>query len=174
MIDSVGTAKLIDFGAVRVAGISEGIGSGDEPVLGTQQYSAPEYFMGAGGSVRSDVFSLGVITYQMLTGRLPYGPEASRVQTRADLNRLKYEPVYHYNRSCPAWIDGVLRKALHPFPDRRYADVSEFIHDLYHPRREFVNAVRPPLIERDPVVFWKGVSLVLAVVLVGQVILTYR
>lgn len=174
MIDSVGTAKLIDFGAVRVAGISESIGSDEEPVLGTQQYSAPEYFMGEGGSARSDIFSLGVITYQMLTGRLPYGPEASQVQTRADLNRLKYDPVYHYNRSCPAWIDGVLRKALHPYPERRYAEVSEFIHDLYHPRREFVNAVRPPLIERDPEVFWKGVSLLLAVALVVQLVLAYR
>ena len=174
MVDSVGTAKLIDFGAVRVAGISESVGSGDEPILGTQQYSAPEYFMGEGGSVRSDVFSLGAITYQMLTGRLPYGPEAAQVKSRADLNRLKYNAVYHYNRSCPAWIDGVLRKALHPYPNRRYAEVSEFIHDLYHPRREFVNAVRPPLIERDPVVFWKGVSLLLAIALVVQLVLTYR
>lgn len=173
MIDSVGTARLIDFGAVRVAGISEGTGADNEPMLGTQQYSAPEYFMGEGGSARSDVFSLGVITYQMLAGRLPYGPEASQVQNRAGLNRLKYEPVYHYNRSCPGWIDGALRKALHPHPDRRYAEVSEFIHDLYHPRREFVNAVRPPLIERNPEAFWKGVSLVLAVVLVGQLVLAY-
>ncbi|WP_152208432.1 bifunctional protein-serine/threonine kinase/phosphatase [Marinobacter changyiensis] len=173
MIDSIGTAKLIDFGTVKVAGISEGIGSEDETILGTQQYSAPEYFMGEGGSARSDVFSLGVITYQMLTGRLPYGPEASQVRSRAGLNRLKYPPVCHYNRSCPTWIDGALRKALHPHPDRRYAEVSEFIHDLYHPRREFVNAVRPPLIERNPEAVWKGVSLLLAVIVVGQLMLSY-
>lgn len=173
MIDSVGTARLIDFGAVRVAGISEGTGTGEEPMLGTQQYSAPEYFLGESGSVRSDVFSLGVITYQMLAGRLPYGPEAAQVRSRAGLNRLRYVPVYHYNRSCPAWIDGALRKALHPHPDRRYAEVAEFIHDLHHPRREFMNAVRPPLIERNPEALWKGVSLVLAVLLVGQLILSY-
>ena len=173
MVDTVGTARLIDFGAVRVAGISEGLGAGDEPILGTQQYSAPEYFMGEGGSVRSDVFSLGVMVYQMLAGRLPYGPEASQARSRAELNRLRYEPVYHYNRSCPTWIDGALRKALHPHPDRRYAEVSEFIHDLYFPRREFVNAVRPPLIERNPEAFWKGVSLLLAVVLAGQLVLSY-
>lgn len=172
MIDSVGTAKLIDFGAVRVAGISEATGCDNEPILGTQQYSAPEYFMGEAGSVRSDVFSLGVITYQMLAGKLPYGPEASQAQNRAALNRLRYEPVYHYNRNCPTWIDGALRKALQPYPDRRYAEVSEFIHDLYHPRREFVNAVRPPLIERNPEAFWKGVSLVLAALLVGQLVLS--
>jgi serine/threonine protein phosphatase PrpC len=173
MIDSVGTAKLIDFGAVRVAGISEGVGTEAESVLGTQQYSAPEYFMGEGGSSRSDVFSLAVIAYQMLTGQLPYGPESSQVRNRAGLNRLKYEPVYNYNRSCPAWIDGALRKALHPYPERRYAEVSEFIHDLYYPRQEFVNAVRPPLIERNPEAFWKGVSLVLALVVVTQLALNH-
>ncbi|MEH6356677.1 MAG: bifunctional protein-serine/threonine kinase/phosphatase [Marinobacter sp.] len=174
MIDSVGTAKLIDFGSVRVAGISEGLSLDGEPILGTQQYSAPEYFMGEGGSVRSDVFSLGVITYQMLAGRLPYGPEVSQVRNRAGLNRLKYEPVYHYNRSCPAWVDGALRKALHPHPDSRYAEVSEFIHDLYYPRDEFVRAVRPPLIERNPEALWKGISLLLTLLLVGQAVLSYR
>ncbi|QCF25456.1 bifunctional protein-serine/threonine kinase/phosphatase [Hydrocarboniclastica marina] len=173
MIDSLGTAKLIDFGAVQVAGVSEGIGSENAPMLGTQQYSAPEYFLGECGSARSDIFSLGVVAYQMLAGRLPYGPEASQVKNRAGLNRLRYDPVYHYNRSCPTWIDGALRKALHPKPDRRYEDVSEFIHDLYHPRREFVNAVRPPLLERNPEAFWKGVSGLLAVLLIVQLILSY-
>jgi len=174
MIDSSGTAKLIDFGAVRVAGISEGVAPEGEPILGTEQYSAPEYFMGEGGSARSDVFSLGVIAYQMLTGRLPYGPEASQVRTRAGLNRLRYVPVGHYNRGCPAWIDGALRKALHPYPDHRYAEVSEFLHDLRHPRPEFINAERPPLIERNPETFWKGVSLVLTVILVTQLVLHYQ
>ena len=174
MIDSSGTAKLIDFGAVRVAGISEGVARGDEPILGTEQYSAPEYFMGEGGSVRSDVFSLGVITYQMLSGRLPYGPEAAQVRTRAGLNRLRYYPASHYNRGCPAWIDGPLRKALHPYPDHRYAEVSEFLHDLRHPRPEFINAERRPLIERNPEAFWKGVSLALAAIVVAQLVLRYQ
>lgn len=174
MIDSSGTAKLIDFGAVCVAGISEGVASDNEPILGTEQYSAPEYFMGEGGSVRSDVFSLGVITYQMLTGRLPYGPEAAQVRTRAGLNRLSYTPVLHYNRGCPAWIDGALRKALHPYPDHRYAEVAEFLHDLRHPRPEFLNAERPPLIERNPEAFWKGVSGILTAIVVTQLILHYQ
>ena len=174
MIDSSGTAKVIDFGAVRVAGMSEGVRPEDEPILGTEQYSAPEYFLGEGGSTRSDVFSLAVITYQMLTGKLPYGPEAAQVRTRAGLNRLKYRSVLHDNRSCPAWVDGVLRKALHPSPDKRYAEVSEFIHDLHYPRPEFVNAGRPPLIERNPEAFYKALSLVLAVIAVAELILLLR
>jgi serine/threonine protein phosphatase PrpC len=174
LIDSSGTAKLIDFGAVRVAGMSEGVRPSDEPILGTEQYSAPEYFVGEGGSVRSDLFSLAVITYQMLTGHLPYGPEAAQVRTRAGLNKLRYQSVLGYNRRCPPWVDGALRQALHPHPEKRHAEVSELLHDLHYPRREFVNAARPPLIERNPEAFWQGVSLVLALVAIAELILLYR
>jgi serine/threonine protein kinase len=70
MIDATGTVKIIDFGATRVAGISEI----DSPIerselVGTMQYTAPEYFLGESGTPRSDLFSLGVIAYQMLSGR---------------------------------------------------------------------------------------------------------
>ena len=76
MIDKTGTVKIIDFGSTRIAGIADDTPSviGDD-ILGTVQYTAPEYFLGEGGSTRSDIFSLGVIAYQMLTGRLPYGAE---------------------------------------------------------------------------------------------------
>lgn len=173
MIDRSGTAKLIDFGAVHAAGISENQGAGAEPILGTEQYSAPEYFLGQGGSARSDLFSLAAVTYQMLTGHLPYGPEAAQVRTRAGLNRLKYTSVLTYNRSCPAWVDGALRKALQPRPERRQGDVTEFLHDLHHPRPELANATRAPLIERNPEAFWKGLAALLAIIALAELLWLY-
>jgi serine/threonine protein phosphatase PrpC len=91
MIDKTGTAKIIDFGSVRVAGITDDA-SDDGPghILGTAQYTAPEYFLGEGGSQRSDIFSLGVIAYQMLSGRLPYGAEVARARTKARQKKLRY------------------------------------------------------------------------------------
>ena len=84
MIDATGTAKIIDFGSTYVAGIAENISPlAQGEMLGTVQYMAPEYFLGEGGDTRSDLFSLGVIAYQMLSGRLPYGAEVSRARTRA-------------------------------------------------------------------------------------------
>src|SRR6185436_11397973 len=84
MIDRTGTAKIIDFGSVSVAGIEEQARAAEPSrILGTLQYTAPEYFVGDAGSERADLYSLGVITYQMLSGRLPYGSEAARVRTRA-------------------------------------------------------------------------------------------
>ena len=63
-------------------------------------------------------------------------------------------------------VDDAIHKAVHPDPFQRYEEISEFIYDLHHPNTAFLNKTRPPLIERNPVAFWKGVSLTLAVLLV--------
>ncbi len=79
MIDKTGTVKIIDFGSTRVAGVAEAAPPTDrDDILGTAQYTAPEYFLGEGGSPRSDLFSLGVITYQMLTGGCPTARRSRR------------------------------------------------------------------------------------------------
>lgn len=170
MIDGDGTARIIDFGATKVAGITEGLGGDQgEEMLGTQQYSAPEYFVGDSGTPRSDLFSLGVITYQMLTGRLPYGTDVAKIRSPAQAKRLRYQPATRYNRAVPAWMDGAIRQALEPDPGRRYQDVDEFVHDLRHPRPDLVRRSRPPLIERNPEAFWQGVSAILALVVIALV-----
>lgn len=166
MIDKTGTVKIIDFGSVRVAGIMEiATPIARQDLLGTAQYTAPEYFLGEGGSTRSDLFSLGVITYQMLTGKLPYGAQVARSRTRAAQARLKYASVLDDEREIPAWIDDVLKKAVHPNPYKRYEELSEFTHDLRHPNKAFLDKRRPPLLESNPALFWKGVSFVLAIVI---------
>ena len=167
MIDRTGTVKIIDFGSVRVTGVVEASPpAGDDDILGTHQYTAPEYFLGDNGSSRSDIFSLGVITYQMLTGRLPYGAAMARARTRAQQRKLKYATALDDASEIPAWIDGVLKKAVHPDPYKRYEALSEFVHDLRFPNAAFVNAAPAPLIERNPLLFWKGLSAVLVLVVV--------
>ena len=128
-------------------------------ILGTLQYTAPEYFAGDPGTERSDLYSLGVIAYQMLSGRLPYGAEAARVRTRAAQRRLQYATLLDEQRDIPAWIDAALRKAVHPDPLERYESLSEFVYDLRHPNAALLRPT--PLVERNPVLFWKGVSLAL-------------
>jgi len=161
MIDKTGTAKIIDFGSVHIAGITDDANDGTRQILGTAQYTAPEYFLGDGGSQRSDIFSLGVIAYQMLTDRLPYGAEVARTRTRAQQKKLRYRSLLSDNRDIPAWVDGALRKALHPDPYQRYDELSEFVFDLRHPNKKFRDAAAKPLMERDPLLFWKGLSAIL-------------
>jgi serine/threonine protein kinase/serine/threonine protein phosphatase PrpC len=165
MIDRTGTAKIIDFGSTRIPGIADDplLGMQNE-ILGTVQYTAPEYFLGEAGSPRSDIFSLGVITYQMLTGRLPYGTEVSKARTKSQQRKLRYRSVLDDNRDIPAWVDGALKKAVDPDPDRRYAELSEFTFDIRHPNNNLQASVKP-LIERNPLLFWKSLVVVLSLVI---------
>ena len=167
MIDHTGTVKIIDFGSTRVAGVMD-IASPLErhDILGTTQYTAPEYFIGEEGTTRSDMFSLGVITYHMLSGRLPYGIEVAKARTKAAQRKLTYTSVLNVDDKIPAWIDETIRKAVHPDPYKRYSEISEFMYDLRHPNRAFLNKTRPPLMEQNPVLFWKSISLILFVILI--------
>ncbi|MBL8446346.1 MAG: bifunctional protein-serine/threonine kinase/phosphatase [Zoogloeaceae bacterium] len=174
LIDRSGTVRIIDFGATRVAGIQEARGLPPEEILGTAQYTAPELFLGEVATARSDLFSLGVIAYQMLTGRLPYGTRVSQCRTRAAQKKLRYQSALDEQRAIPVWIDCALKKALEPTPYRRYVEPSEFVYDLRNPNPAFLHRLRPPLIERDPTVFWKGVSLGLLAVVIALLIALVR
>jgi serine/threonine protein phosphatase PrpC/aminoglycoside phosphotransferase len=166
MIDATGTVKIIDFGSTSVAGISEMSQSvAINYPLGAAQYAAPECFLGEEGSPQSDIFSLGVMAYQMLTGRLPYGSEVPKARTRIAQQNLSYHSARLVDRDIPAWIDEAIKKAVHPLPHKRYEDVAEFVFDLHHPNKAFLDKTRPPLLERNPVIFWKSVSAVLMVII---------
>jgi serine/threonine protein kinase len=160
--------KIIDFGSAKVSGVAEAAPSTDHhDILGTAQYTAPEYFLGEGGSPRSDMFSLGVITYQMLTGKLPYGAEVAKARTKSQFRKLRYISAVDEDREIPAWIDGALRRAVHPDPTKRYESLSEYVFDLRHPNANYLNLSATPLIERNPLLFWKCATALLACIVVA-------
>ncbi|ARP94925.1 bifunctional protein-serine/threonine kinase/phosphatase [Bordetella genomosp. 13] len=173
MVDGQGVVRIIDMGSAEVAGVAEAAGDRGPEVPGAIAYAAPEYFLGETGGQASDIYSLGVIAYQMLTGRLPYGTQASRVRTHADLLRLQYAPARQdrQGRPLPGWVDAVLARAVHPDPRSRYAELSEFTYALRHPE-SVARRASVPLLERHPVLFWKVLSLILGGALL--VLLAYR
>lgn len=166
MIDINHHITLVDLGAASVAGINEFAGDNND-IPGTAIYAAPEYFLGQGGSEQSEQFSLAVLTYYLLSGRFPYGTQVAKCRSVTSQHKLKYESVLDPNRSIPFWLDHTLRKALHPNPLKRYDALSEFVYALRHPDAKFLSSERPPLLERNPVAFWQGVSgLLLCLILV--------
>jgi serine/threonine protein phosphatase PrpC len=167
MIDTNGTVKIIDLGSVRVSGVSEAlpaIETGD--VLGTYQYSAPEYFLGRPGTERSDFYSLGVIAFEMLTGLRPYSDPVWEATTPKAQAALFYVPAPQLSPRVPEWMDYALRKAVSIDPDARYEDMSEFVADLDRPSDAFAPRAFMPLTERNPLLFWKILSLVLFLIIV--------
>ncbi|AZV79411.1 bifunctional protein-serine/threonine kinase/phosphatase [Parasedimentitalea marina] len=159
MIDLDGTVHIIDFGSSRVAGLVEV----ETPVeqlslLGTADYIAPEYHMGQPPSRLSDMYSLAVIAYEMLTGKLPY--QGKGFHSARDVARLSYVSALEHNNRIPVWVDGALSKALQVSPKARYDRLTEFVTDLKRPNPEMVNRHPKPLMQRNPVAFWQAVALI--------------
>jgi serine/threonine protein phosphatase PrpC/predicted Ser/Thr protein kinase len=173
LIDEHGTARIIDFGSVEVAGLGE-LGRTAKPAMfaGTVQYTAPELFLSNPASPCSDLFSLGVIAYQMLTGALPYGSAVSAATTSSAQRRLRYQPAREHDPDLPGWIDAALAKAVAIDPARRYQELSEFTYDLANPNHDLAQGKPRPLLERGGVRFWRSVALLLALAL-AIVLLTH-
>ncbi len=166
MIDQKGQVKLIDYGTASVAAIEEQINRLVEThPLGTVNYIAPETIINLSSDFRSDLFSLGVLTYEMLTGKLPY-PESKRQNhnnNQKSYAKWQYQSALDFRSDIPFWLDLALRKSVEADPKLRYNLYSEFITDISKPNfsteDEFNNR---PFIERDPLKFWKSVSAGLA------------
>ncbi len=158
-----GTVKIIDFGSTRVAGIAEiAAPFARANLVGTRNYIAPEHLLEQPGDQRSDIYALGIIAYEMLTGHLPFGEMPEQWLRRQHPPAITaYIPATTHTVSLPRWVDGALRKAVHPDPLHRYQEVSEFVYDLRHPKSGLTAEHRLPLLERNPVFFWKLVAVCL-------------
>jgi serine/threonine protein kinase len=171
MFDGNGTVKIIDFGSVKIAGISEIAPLVDDNLLGTLNYTAPEYHTRQSGTVKSDFFSLAVITYEMLNAALPFGQNMPEKPTAMNLQKLSYTPSLYCNEMVPIWMDGALRKATAINPQHRYDSLSEFLYDLNTPNSAFLKGEQfVPLIQRNPLYFWKSLSVFL---LISNLVLLY-
>ena len=156
------TAKgpvIIDFGSSWVAGVSEMSTSFERDlILGTLDYSAPEYRYGGRASNRSDQFSVAVLLYEMLTGKRPYGDAYGKAMNLKSFQKLKYRPATAYNPLVPFWLDKAMAKALQIHPEQRYSSFSEFLQDLQRPNPSWQNPETQPLLQRNPLRFWQTLA----------------
>lgn len=172
LVDQNEKLTIIDFGATRVPGLEEShAGLPQINLLGAAQYAAPEYFLGESGSPRSDLFSLGVIAYQMLTGRLPYGDSIPKIRSSRDLQGLRYTPISRFNPTVPDWVDAAIQRAVHPHDSSRHTVVSEFIHELSQPNPAYLSRKPIPIIQRNPLRFWQVCSALLLILVMYLLII---
>ncbi|HEY5716116.1 MAG TPA: protein kinase [Psychromonas sp.] len=157
------TVKIIDFGTIQIDALDEIAAAPEEDQpLGATDYIAPEYLNGEKATTFSDLFSIAVIGYELLTGELPYKSLQSQSLQRVRDMQWQYRPINQFREDLPSWIDPVFKKATHPIAARRYQALSEFSRDLCTPNPSLVKSrSQTPLIERDPVSFWKGLALIL-------------
>ncbi|MCV6588466.1 MAG: bifunctional protein-serine/threonine kinase/phosphatase [Marinobacterium sp.] len=164
-----GEVKIIDFGTVLIAGVEEitsplarSIPQGSVNYIAPEYLVAPEYRTAPQVNFRADLFSLAVICYEMLTGKLPYRPTSGHKPRLKHYGELHYIPAIHHRPDLPHWLEGCLRKALQPDPALRYNALSEFQQDMEHPNRQLEARIRhQPLLQRDPLKFWQALALLL-------------
>ena len=152
---------IVDFGSCWVAGVEEVIAPFTRDfILGTADYSAPEYRYGGKVGPASDQFSLAVLLYEMLTGKLPYGSHYANATDLHSFQKLKYVSAMQHNPLVPYWLDKALEKALSIYPSARYEALSEWYQDLKRPNPDWLSHRQQPLLERHPERVWKFLAII--------------
>jgi serine/threonine protein phosphatase PrpC len=169
MLDRHGEAKIIDFGSCVVKGISE-IDSPIErdDILGTAGYSAPEVILDNPSTIQSEVFSLSVIVFEMLTGEPPFSGQLNHCRSAKAYLKTQYTAAFDLNPMVPVWLDGAIKKGLRFNPERRYADESEFLYELEHPNPKYKRYYRGACLNKNPLRFWQSTSAILLLLLLGS------
>jgi hypothetical protein len=169
LFDAMGRTKVADFGIAHVSG-EMGTRTWMTPTgfaAGTLPYMSPEQADGVRGDARVDIYALGAVLYVMLTGRtyLDFDRRDTPGATADNVQRIRHQkpsPPSSHNSRVPAWLDGVVVKALAKRPEDRYRDATAFKTALLRLRKEGRPGAGPV-----PAWFWRlaGAACILLVVL---------
>jgi serine/threonine-protein kinase len=176
MVDDDGCTKLIDFG-IASRPSSRRLTFGDmSQVMGTPDYISPEQVSGASGDARSDIYALGVMLYEMLTGRAPFrGSNPFAVMNDRLLNNPI--PPRELEPAISPELQEVIYRALRRDPATRYTSAGTFAYDLEH-LDEIEVTERPELVDWDwrrrPLIRTAAIYLGLALVPVTIFAVLYR
>ena len=158
MVVREGHVKITDFGIARMA--SAAVRTQTGMVLGSPKYMSPEQVVGKLTDQRSDIFSLGVVLYEMLTGQAPFAGENVNAIMYQTLNSVP-PPPSSLSPNVPEMLNFIVAKALAKKLEHRYQDTKEFAADLYACRdrlprataaREALRSAAPANIPRQDVI----------------------
>lgn len=167
MVDETDHIKLIDFGIAASAGARRLTFAKFSQTMGTPDYISPEQVKGKRGDARSDIYALGVMLYEMLTGKVPFtGPNAFIIMNERLLNNPV--PPREIDPAITPQMQEIIYRAMEREPANRYQSAREFAKDLQHPEQVGVAEDREELknwkVRKQPrtrqVLFYVGMALI--------------
>ena len=168
IIDPDGVAKVADFGIARAGETSEMTQAG--AIVGTMQYLSPEQAEGHPVDLRADLYSVGIVLYELLTGRVPFDGEAPISIAIKQINEYPVPPGQLHPGIPPA-LESVVLRALEKDPAQRYQSADAFIAALENARTVPARpVVMEPLVEEERHTswwVWALVAFVLLLIAVG-------
>lgn len=123
MLTESGTLKVLDFGIARILGAARTTKAGH--LVGTVEYMSPEQVRGQAVDARSDIYALGILLYEMLTGRVPFNAESEFELMKAQIEEPP-PPPRELNAAIPPEVEAALLRALAKDPAARFQTVNEF------------------------------------------------
>jgi len=183
MITPRGQAKVLDFGLAKLTPArSEGLISDipterlTEPgmVMGTVQYMSPEQALGKDLDHRTDIFSFGVVMYEMATGRLPFSA-ATATETIERITHGQPEAIARFNYEVPADLERIIRKCLEKDRERRYQTARELLVDLKNLKRDSGSdgVIRAGAFSGKQNHVWGWASVAIAILLAGVAVIYF-
>ena len=167
MVDDYDGIKLIDFGIAASAGARRLTFAKFSQTMGTPDYISPEQVKGKRGDARSDIYALGVMLYEMLTGKVPFtGPNPFIIMNERLLNNPV--PPREIDPAITPQMQEIIYRAMEREPSKRYQSAREFAKDLEHPEQVGVAEDREELhnwkVRKQPrtrqVLFYVGMALI--------------
>ncbi|HEX5305702.1 MAG TPA: protein kinase [Dyella sp.] len=169
-------AKIADFGIAERRGLQPADGAPRSEVGGTPAYMAPEHLCGEPTDARSDLFSLGVVLYWLLAGKLPWNETADVPRLLDERRQQPLPPLEPLDAAAPAILTDIVHTLLAPDASARYQRGAELAEDLRMARREYERLHEQPLVSRIVSLRWRWSAVlagVLALVLIAGMAAIY-
>ena len=153
LVTSDGNLKLFDFGIALLSGARRITWRMLNDAVGTPDYMSPEQIQGKRGDERTDIYALGTMLYEMLTGEVPYSGDNPLAVMQQVVSQPPV-PVRRRNPRVSAAVEAVVSKALRKNPDERYSDADQMRADLENRERLDFSDVKvyPVAVEKPPII----------------------
>jgi len=140
MVTPKSQTKIMDFGLAKI--VSQSQMAETATIMGTVAYMSPEQACGDPTDLRSDIWSLGIVMYEMLCGHVPFHEEHQQLVLHSILNKY-HDSVSSWRSGIPYELERIVDKCLEKSPDERYQNAGELLTDLRRLKRETESGIMP-------------------------------